>query len=73
MTRVPGHLDGDDDVEASDFVAVRDQVGVETLGCLVGDIDGDGVADGADVAQGTGGANDPRVCRIVKSIGVIPS
>ena len=46
----PGDMDGDDDVDAADFVAVRDQVGVETLGCLVADINGDGDVDGADFA-----------------------
>ena len=44
----PGDMDGDDDVDAADFVAVRDQVGVETLGCLVADINGDGIVNGAD-------------------------
>jgi predicted outer membrane repeat protein len=46
----PGDMDGDDDVDAADFVAVRDQVGVEALGCLVADINGDGQVDGADFA-----------------------
>ena len=44
----PGDMDGDDDVDAADFVAVRDQVGVKTLGCLVADINGDGIVNGAD-------------------------
>ena len=46
----PGDMDGDDDVDAADFVAVRDQIGVDALGCLVADINGDGEVNGADFA-----------------------
>ena len=46
----PGDMDGDDDVDAADFVAVRTQVGVKALGCLVADINGDGQVDGADLS-----------------------
>ena len=46
----PGDMDGDDDVDAADFVAVRDRIGVDALGCLVADINGDGQVGGADFA-----------------------
>jgi hypothetical protein len=46
----PGDMDGDGDVDAADFVAVRDQVGVDNLGCVGSDINGDGEVDGADLA-----------------------
>ena len=42
------NFDGEyDEDDAADFVAVRNQVGVKALGCLVADIDGDGEVDGA--------------------------
>ncbi len=46
----PGDMDGDDDVDAADFALLRDQIGVEALGCVVADINGDGEVDGADFA-----------------------
>ena len=46
----PGDMDGDDDVDAADFALLRNQIGVETLGCVGSDINGDGEVNGADLA-----------------------
>ena len=46
----PGDMDGDDDVDAADFALLRNQIGVETLGCVGSDINGDGTVNGADLA-----------------------
>ena len=49
-TTLAGDLDCDGDVDAADFALLRDQIGVETLGCVAADINGDGDIDGADLA-----------------------
>ena len=46
----PGDMDGDNDVDAIDFIMVRSLVGVDNLGCLVADINGDGQVNGADLS-----------------------
>ena len=46
----PGDMDGDDDADVADFTLLRNQIGVETLGCVAADINGDGEVDGADFA-----------------------
>ena len=45
----PGDLDGDNDVDPVDFVLLRSLIGVENLGCLVADINGDGIVNGGDL------------------------
>ena len=47
---VVGDLDGDGDADAADFVLLRNQIGVDNLGCLAADINGDGQVDGADLS-----------------------
>jgi hypothetical protein len=46
----PGDMDGDEDVDADDFVALRDQIGVDALGCVAADINGDGDVGPEDLA-----------------------
>ena len=46
----PGDMDGDDDVDAADFALLRNQIGVDNLGCVGSDINGDGEVNGADMA-----------------------
>mgnify|MGYP002044776457 CR=1 FL=1 len=47
-------LPGDDafagDVDAADFALLRNQIGVDNLGCVGSDINGDGTVNGADLA-----------------------
>ncbi|MDG2132615.1 MAG: hypothetical protein P8J88_03920 [Phycisphaerales bacterium] len=46
----PGDMDGDDDADVADFALLRNQIGVDNLGCTGSDINGDGTVDGADLA-----------------------
>ncbi|MDA7660033.1 right-handed parallel beta-helix repeat-containing protein [bacterium] len=46
----PGDMDGDDDADAADFALLRNQIGVDNLGCVGSDINGDGEVNGADMA-----------------------
>ncbi len=47
---VLGDMDGDGELGPADFVAVREEVGLDALGCVVADINGDGNVNGADFA-----------------------
>ena len=46
----PGDMDGDDDADVADFALLRNQIGVDKLGCVGSDINGDGTVNGADLA-----------------------
>ena len=46
----PGDMDGDDDADVADFALLRNQIGVDNLGCVGSDINGDGTVNGADLA-----------------------
>ena len=46
----PGDMDGDSDADAADFALLRNQIGVDNLGCVGSDINGDGTVNGADLA-----------------------
>ena len=49
-TTLAGDLDCDGDVDAVDFALLRNQIGVETLGCVGSDINGDGDVSAQDLA-----------------------
>ena len=49
-TILAGDLDCDGDVDAADFALLRNQIGVDNLGCVGSDINGDGTVNGADLA-----------------------
>jgi hypothetical protein len=49
-TTLAGDLDCDGDVDAADFALLRNQIGVDNLGCTGSDINGDGEVNGADLA-----------------------
>ena len=48
---VHGDLNGDGELDVADFIAMRELIGVDNLGCVAADFNNDGVVNGADLSH----------------------